>query len=156
MTSNRSTEVVVDQPVVSTTPIVIRRTVKFGETDAAGVVYTGRFLDYALEAFETWLAHLLGLTWPEQNALGIGTPAVSCHLEFSRSLRAGDLLDIEVLLDRIGGGSFTVRTVGRDKDGAEVFVGTLILATVDAVQRTPIRIPDRYRELMTAYAASCA
>ena len=99
---------------------------------------------------------MLGLTWPEQNALGIGTPAVSCHLEFSRSLRAGDLLDIEVLLDRIGGGSFTVRTVGRDKDGAEVFVGTLILATVDAVQRTPIRIPDRYRELMTAYAASCA
>ena len=147
--------VVIDEPVVALAPLVVRRYVKFGETDAAGVVYTGRFLDYALEAFDTWFRHVIGLTWAEQAELHVGTPAVSCHLEFARPLRAGDPLDIEVSLDRVGGGSFTMRTVGRDRDGQEIFVGTMIFATIDTRDRTPIRIPDAYREKMTAYVAAC-
>ncbi len=151
-----SPNVVIDEPVMSLAPLIVQRIVKFGETDAAGVVYTGRFLDYALEAFDTWFRHVIGLTWPQQAALNVGTPAVSCHLEFARPLRAGDPLAIEVLIDRIGGGSFTMRTVGRDRDGQEVFVGTMTFATIDTQNRAPIRIPDAYRDKMTAYLAACA
>ena len=147
--------VTLDEPVVADAPLIIRRIVKFGETDAAGVVYTGRFLDYALEAFDTWLRLVLDLPWPEQAALGIGTPAVSCQLEFARPLRAGDRLDVEVLLDRIGGGSFTVRTTGRNAAQEQVFSATMIFASIAMESRTPVRIPDRLREKMTAYAEAC-
>lgn len=147
--------VIVDEPVLSAAPLVVRRVVKFGETDAAGVVYTGRFLDYALEAFETWFRHVIGLTWPQQAALKVGTPAVSCHLDFSRPLRAGDQLDIEVRLDRIGSGSFTVRTIGHDQEAQQVFVATMTFATIDTGDRSPIRIPGRYRDRMAAYLTAC-
>lgn len=147
--------IVLDEPVLSTAPLVVRRIVKFGETDAAGVVYTGRFLDYALDAFDVWFRHVMGLTWAQQQELGVGTPAVSCHLDFSRPLRAGDPLDIEVRLDRIGGGSFAVRTIGRDREGQEVFVGVMIFATIDTGDRTPIRLPELYRDRMNAYVAAC-
>jgi acyl-CoA thioesterase FadM len=150
-----SAAVVTDEPVVATAPLVVRRIVKFGETDAAGVVYTGRFLDYALEAFEVWFRHVIGLSWAQQMELQVGTPAVSCHLDFSLPLRAGDRLDIEVRLDRIGGKSFTVRTVGRDRDGQDVFVGSMTFATIDIRDRSPISIPDPYREKMNAYVAAC-
>lgn len=147
--------VVVDQPVVGEAPLVVRRIVKFGDTDAAGVVYTGRFLDFALEAYDTWLRVALDLAWPKQAAANVGAPAVSCHLEFSRSLCAGDQLDIEVRLDRIGNSSFTVRTVGRNGEGLDIFVAVLIFATVDNSARESVRIPDAYRARMEAYVAAC-
>jgi YbgC/YbaW family acyl-CoA thioester hydrolase len=149
--------VVVDEPVLSVAPLVVRRIVKFGETDAAGVVYTGHFLDYALEAFEVWFRHVVGLTWQQQHRdMGVGTPAVACHLEFSRPLRSGDVLDIEVLIDRIGGGSYTARTVGRNEAGQEVFVGMLTFASIQFADRKPVPLPALYRERMTAYVAACA
>ena len=148
--------VMVDEPVLAFVPLVVRRVIKFGETDAAGVVYTGRFLDDALEAFEVWFRQIIGLTWQQQHSeMGVGTPAVACHLEFSRPLRSGDILDIEVLLDRIGGGSFTARTVGRNAAGQEVFVGMLTFATIDLADRRPVPLPALYRDRMTAYVAAC-
>ncbi|MGE5146374.1 MAG: acyl-CoA thioesterase, partial [Candidatus Eiseniibacteriota bacterium] len=148
--------VVVDEPVLAAAPLVVRRVVKFGETDAAGVVYTGRFLDYTLEAFEVWFRHVIGLTWQAQHAQGVGTPAVACSLEFSRPLRSGDILDIEVLIDRIGGGSYTTRTVGRNEAGEEVYVGMVTFASIQFADRKPVPLPPLYRERMTAYVTACA
>jgi len=163
MTENPATSaalprnVVVDEPVLTLAPLVVRRIVKFGETDAAGVVYSGNFLDYALEAFEVWFRQIVGVTWQQQHHdIGIGTPAVACHLEFARPLRSGDILDIEVLIDRIGGGSYTARTVGRNEAGQEVFVGMLTFASIQFADRKPVPLPALYRERMTAYVAACA
>jgi len=148
---------VVDEPVVAEAPLVVRRIVKFGDTDAAGVVYSGNFLDYTLEAFEVWFRHVVGVSWQQQHdELGVGTPAVACHLEFSRPLRTGDILDIEVLIDRIGGGSYTTRTVGRNEAGEEVFEGKVTFASIRFADRKPVPLPTLYRERMEAYVAACA
>jgi 4-hydroxybenzoyl-CoA thioesterase len=149
--------VVIDEPVMALAPLVVRRIIKFGETDAAGVVYSGNFLDYALEAFEVWFRQIVGVSLQEQHDdIGVGTPAVACHLEFSRPLRTGDILDIEVLIDRIGGGSYTVRTVGRNEAGQDVFVGLLTFASIQFADRKPVKLPALYRERMTAYVNACA
>ena len=148
--------VVVDEPVMAQAPLVVRRIVKFGDTDAAGVVYSGNFLDYALEAFEVWFRQVVGVTWQQQqHDIGVGTPAVACHLEFARPLRSGDILDIAVLIDRIGRGSYTARTVGRNEAGQEVFVGMLTFASIQFADRKPVPLPALYRERMTAYVAAC-
>ncbi|HEX7007537.1 MAG TPA: thioesterase family protein [Alphaproteobacteria bacterium] len=148
--------VVVDEPVLQAAPMVVRRIVKFGETDAAGVVYSGNFLDYALEAFEVWFREVVGVTWQEQHHdIGVGTPAVACSLEFFRPLRSGDVLDITVLIDRIGRGSYTTRTIGRNEAGQEVFVGLLTFASIRFADRKPVPLPALYRERMTAYVAAC-
>ena len=147
---------VVDEPILSRVPLVVRRIVKFGDTDAAGVVYSGNFLDYALEAFEVWFREVIGVSWQQQHdEIGVGTPAVACSLEFSRPLRSGDILDIEVLIDRIGGGSYTTRTVGRNSAGQEVFTGMLTFASIQFADRKPVKLPALYRERMTAYVAAC-
>ena len=144
-----------DEQIVAPAPMVVRRFIKFGDTDAAGVVYSGRFLDFALEAFDTLLRVGFDLGWPQQEASGVGTPAVSFHLEFSRSLRAGDQLDIEILIDRIGGGSFTVRTVGRNARAEDVFYATMIFASVTNDDRKSVKLPDWLRSKLEAYVASC-
>jgi 4-hydroxybenzoyl-CoA thioesterase len=149
--------VVVDEPVTAAAPLVVRRIVKFGDTDAAGVVYSGNFLDYALEAFEVWFSRVIGVSWQQQHdEMGVGTPAVACHLEFARPLRTGDILDIEVLIDRIGGGSYTTRTVGRNEAGQDVFEGKLTFASIRFADRKPVPLPALYRERMEAYVAACA
>lgn len=33
-------------------PFIHRRTIRFGETDAAAIVYTARFFEYALDAID--------------------------------------------------------------------------------------------------------
>ena len=82
--------VVVDEPVLSVAPLIVRRIVKFGETDAAGIVYTGHFLDYALEAFEVWFRHVVGLTWQQQHRdMGAGQNA-------KKSRRGPGLFDVRL------------------------------------------------------------
>src|SRR3546814_801661 len=40
-------------------PYIHHRTIRFGETDAATIVYTARFFDYALDAIDAWYADVL-------------------------------------------------------------------------------------------------
>lgn len=146
------------ETVLATAPMVVRRTIRFGEVDAAGVVYTCNFLDYAMEAIETWFEAVAGCTWAGQHAeLGIGTPAVSCNLDFRAPLRTGDRLDVTVLIDRLGGSSYTIRTEGRAAaDATFIFEGSVTFATIDLATRKPVSIPDRYRDRFTAYRDACA
>ena len=64
--------------------LVHRRRVLRGETDAARIAYTARFLDFAMEATEAWFRDRLGAGWYELNFdHGIGTPFVHASLDLS-------------------------------------------------------------------------
>jgi acyl-CoA thioesterase FadM len=66
-------------------PFRYSRPVRFGDTDAAGIVYTGRVPDMALEALEIWFRDRLALNWFEN--LQNGRVDVPAFISSSTSAR---------------------------------------------------------------------
>ncbi|PVX85653.1 acyl-CoA thioesterase [Paraburkholderia unamae] len=78
-------------------PLTVRRRVKWGECDPAGVVYTATFADYVISAAELLYEALFG-TSPQQakEELGFGTPSRALSFDFVRSLRPDEAFDMTV------------------------------------------------------------
>jgi acyl-CoA thioesterase FadM len=77
--------------VVSRLPFTVRRVVRWGECDPAGVVYTGRFSDYVLDAVLLFFNDLAGgpyHAWVE--SLGVDTPCKGLEFTFHHALWPDD------------------------------------------------------------------
>jgi 4-hydroxybenzoyl-CoA thioesterase len=124
-----------------------RRRVAFGDTDAAGIVYTGRFSSYALEAIEAWFHATIGLSWYEMTAdLGIGTPFVHTSLDFRSSLTPRDELLTEVSLTKAGRSSLEFSVIGRVAGSRRLsFEGRFVCVFVNKASAKPIAIPEPFR-----------
>ena len=129
-------------------PFVETRRVRWGEADPARIAYTPRFLDYAMEAIESFLTDRLGASFYEFNMdHGWGTPFVQVELNFRSPLTPRDMLATEVRIARLGGSSVTFAVTGRVEDRIS-YDGRLVCAFVDTTGPAlkPIAIPPRYRE----------
>jgi acyl-CoA thioesterase FadM len=136
-------------------PFVHRRRILWGETDAARIAYTARFLDFAMEATEAWFRERLGAGWYELNLdHGVGTPFVHASLDFRSPLTPRDELETTVLLTRVGGSSLRFAATGRADGGRRlVYEGTLVCAFVDPAAMRPIRAPEVFRPALEREAA---
>jgi acyl-CoA thioesterase FadM len=129
------------------------RRVSWGETDAARIAYTARFLDFAMEAVEGWFQERLGLGWYEMNVdHGIGTPFVHARLDFRSPVTPRDTLSSTVRLVRLGGSSLRFAVTGRVGERL-AYEAELVCAFVDVAGMRPIRAPDRFRPALEAEAA---
>jgi acyl-CoA thioesterase FadM len=131
-------------------PFVHARRVRWGEADPARIAYTARFLDFAMDAIEAFLLDRLGAGFYELNVdQAIGTPFVHVEIDFRSPLTPRDLLETEVRLARLGGGSLTFAVRGRVGERL-AFEGKMICATADVSgpEMRPIRVPERIRELL--------
>ncbi|WP_372602880.1 acyl-CoA thioesterase [Actibacterium sp.] len=84
--------------------VEITRTVPFGDCDPAGIAYTGKITNYAVEALdEFWKFALDGPGWFEMNVdQGFGTPFVSFKMEFSGPITPREKLLLRVSVSRQG------------------------------------------------------
>lgn len=134
-----------------------RRRVHFGDSDAARIVYTPRFLEYAMEALEVFMADVIGYDWYTINKdFGFGTPFVKIGMEISAPLRPGDRVDITVLVDKVGGSSIHFRTIGRRRDGVEAFQTTFVCVVADQEKVKAIPMPAQMRSRLEAYRVQAA
>ena len=147
----------VTEQVVALTPLRIRRRVKWGECDPAGVVYTVRFSDYVISAFELFMRHLLdGAFQGAKDEHGFGTPAKALSLEFLASLRPDDEFEMTVLVADIRNRTFDLDIDGRDLDGKVLFRGRLTPITIKRGDRSrAIELPAMLRERLESYRNSC-
>ena len=144
------------EEIADRAPIVVRRRVKWGEVDFARFVYTARFLDYALEAAETWFDHVAGEHWAAFDLRwGVAVPVMACHLDFHSVLRPGDRLDSTVWLERIGRSSHTLRIEGRDQHDTHSFDCGITFATIDPDRQKSVPMPEYFAERLRAYKAAC-
>ena len=82
--------------------------VRFGDIDYAGIVYYPRFLHYFHVALEEFFESEVGTDYPANlNRHRLGFPTVHLETSFRRSLRYGDLIDVEIRVLRIGRTSIT-------------------------------------------------
>lgn len=86
-----------------TTPI------RFAHVDAAGIVFYPRYFELLNGAFEDWFAQVAGADFATLHLdRRIGTPMVNVEATFEHPGRLGELLEIELTLERLGASSLTM------------------------------------------------
>ncbi len=146
-----------DTVVVQHLPYTVRRIVKWGECDPAGIVYTPRFLDYAIEAAEAWFKEVTGYHWnATRRELALGSPMVHCSLDFYHPLGPEDTVDLKVVLERLTRATYQLGIAGHNIAGTHCFQAKLIGALISYETMKAVRIPADFRARMEAYAEACA
>ena len=136
-------------------PFIHARRIRWGESDPARIVYTARFLDFAMDAIEAFFTDRLGASFYEFNMdHGLGTPFVHVELDFRSPLTPRDTLETEVRLARLGGSSLTFAVKGRVGERL-AYEGRLVCAFVDMTAHAmkPVPVPPQFRPLLEPDAA---
>ncbi|MFO0987121.1 MAG: thioesterase family protein [Alphaproteobacteria bacterium] len=144
------------QYVRSYRPFVLRQTVKWSDCDPAGVVYTGRFVEYVTTAFRAFLAQILdGNIEAYVARFGVDFPAKAISFVFESSLRPDDRFDVEVRVAGIRNTTFECEFVGT-QDGKPCFTARMTTICVVPVARQAMRVPDSLRARLEPHLVKAA
>lgn len=147
----------IEQNEAPPVPFVHHRVINWSDTDAARIVYTVRFLDFAMEAIEEWFRTVIGSSWYEMNMdRGVGTPFVKVHIDFKAPLTPKHTLRTTVLVERAGRASITFAVSGERSDGVQSFTGRMVCCAIATGELKSIEIPKDWRERIDDYMARCA
>lgn len=131
-------------------PFIQSRIVRWGDCDPAGIIYTPRILDYAIEMVEACLREVMGASWNvmrEQH--NIGGPTVHFECDIRKPLAPDMAVDLVLTLEKLGRSSMTSRIVCVDAEGVEYFRVLLVNCFVTGDSPTDIRalpISETWRE----------
>ena len=128
--------------------------VRFGDEDHAGIVYYPRFFDFFHHVFEDFFdqhGHPYRKVLDEDHA---GWPSVNVRCDYSRPLRFGDVLDVEMWVSRIGQSSATFVYRGKRRGDDELAVrAEVTVACIDMRTFESRPIPEVYRALFAGPGA---
>ncbi|NVK19496.1 MAG: acyl-CoA thioesterase [Methylocystaceae bacterium] len=135
-----------------TVPFIHNRSINWGDTDAANIAYTVRFLDYCLEAIEDWFRHICQTDWYILNLdRSTGTPFVNVNMDFKAPLTPRHRLNTHVLIARLGNASLTFCLRGVRSDGVTSFEAHLTCCFINNREMTSIEIPEDIRRCIEIY-----
>ena len=126
----------------------LHRKVRFGDTDAAGVMHFHQLLRWSHEAWEESLEHygvapssiFPGSRDPQQHPT-IALPVVHCEATFRRPVHGGDRLDVILQPTRLNPGSFEVRCTFQQHSDI-VAHGLIRHVAIDAISRQRCALPE--------------
>ncbi len=127
--------------------------IRWGHCDAAGIVYTPHYFDLFNGVIEDWYPAALGLdyhAYMRDRRIGLGYAHASA--DFLMPGLMGDVMEVAVVLNRIGGASFAV-TLHAMKDGAEAVRGRMVVVCTDLDAKKAVPIPDDLRVALEDYKA---
>ncbi len=137
-------------------PLTVTRTVRWGDCDPAGIIYTPRVLDYAMEILESWYREVVGVPWLTLNReLSMGAPTVRAELDFLGAPAPDQDLVLDLVVEALGRSSITFLVTGRDQAGEALFRAKLISCFVSRPAFKPIAIPLEFRDRIQAYRTDC-
>ena len=146
--------------VVSDAPLVIRRVVRWGECDPAGIVYTPRFLDYCVTAYEAFLGQMLGgPLHATKHSMGVDFPVRGAELDFRSPLPLDAAFTMEVRVGAIRSRTFDLHITARHvveegkREGRTAFLARLTPVLVDPETRAAVALPEKLKERVEEYAA---
>ena len=121
--------------------LCLKRTVRFGETDAAGVVH---FLELFRWCHETWEASLekYGVVLQEifptnqinTSQLSVALPVVHCEANYFLPLYVGDTINIELNPEKINDSSFVLRYKFK-KNGEKIGTANIKHVSINPITR---------------------
>jgi 1,4-dihydroxy-2-naphthoyl-CoA hydrolase len=133
--------------------LLLCRTVRFGDTDAAGVMHFHQLLRWCHEAYEESLARFgipAGEIFPAPGRQpAVALPIVHCQADFRQPLVCGDPLAIALSPERLDPGAFAVR-YRFERDGAEVARALTRHLAIDATSRARCALPPALQRWLEA------
>ena len=121
--------------------LCLKRTVRFGETDAAGVVH---FLELFRWCHETWeeslekygiaLQEIFPTTQINTSQLDVALPVVHCEAHYYQPLYVGDIISIELNPKKIDEFSFLLRFELK-KDGGKIGLTSIKHVSINSITR---------------------
>ena len=132
-------------------PYIHRSPVRFTHTDPAGYVFFPRFFEMFQAAVEDWFSHCLGLNYAEQILRhGVGFPTAHTECDFLRPCRLGEILELHLVLEKLGRSSFTLRFDGQVA-GEQRLCARSVLVAIEMQHGRPRPIGPVLRERLQAY-----
>lgn len=144
------------EQVVSTVPLVVRRRVKWGECDPAGVVYTPAFAEYVMSAAELFYGSLFDTT-PQRarEAQGFDSPTRALSFDFQRSLEPDEDFEMTVTVADIRQRTYVLDVTARSGDGEILFIGRVTPVCISRSERRSTEIPPLFRQALERYRDAC-
>ena len=143
--------------VVGANPVTIRRRVKWGECDPAGVVHMVNYSEYVVSAYEIFMTVLLNEGFVNAKARHrVALPAKAFTIEFYASLRPDDDFLMTVEIVDISAKTFDVSVRGRSIEHHDLFLAKLTPIAVDPTTRTAALLPPAMVRKLRRYRETCA
>jgi 4-hydroxybenzoyl-CoA thioesterase len=137
-------------------PYRVTRRVAWGDCDPAGITYTPKNLEYAVEAIDHFFRDVVGISWIDLNLKeGMGEPMVRAEVDYIRPMRPDCPFTMEVTVEHLGRSSVIWEVTGLDGGSEAYFKAKLVGVFIDREKLRSIEIPERYRERIMAYQAAC-
>jgi acyl-CoA thioester hydrolase len=124
--------------------------VRRADTDASGSVHHAAYLTY-FEVARVEALRSLGVPVGELERRGVAMPVVEAHVRIVRPAGLDDLLDVAVLLDRVGPASFAF-DYEVSRDGLLLAAGWTRIAVIERDTGRPLQLPDWVREVLRQVA----
>ena len=125
--------------------------VRFSHCDPAGIVYFPHYFDIFNGLIEDWYGQELGQNYAE---LILGSqyafPFVHIECDFKIPSRMGDVIDLTLLVERIGRSSLSI-TIVCHRDGIERLRARMVTAMMSLKTRQPAPLPQALREAIESY-----
>ncbi len=127
--------------------LILKRKVRFGDCDSAGVIHFHNLLRWAHESWEEsidiyGIPHQDIFPYPTGDKNRIIFPIVNCEANFFAPIKIGDLLKIKVLPKKINNHLFQVNTFFYH-DEINVAEGKIIHCSLDVDSKLKIQLPDQ-------------
>ena len=137
-------------------PFAVTHRVTWGDCDPAGIIYTPRVLDFAMETLDAWNSRVLGVSWLKLNReLALGAPTVRAEIDFLAPPEPDQEVVTELRVKRLGGKSVTYRVTGHDGAGRSFFATRLVSCYIARPAFTSTPVPEVFRRRILAYQAAC-
>jgi 4-hydroxybenzoyl-CoA thioesterase len=137
-------------------PFSFTRVVKWGDCDPAGIVYTPKVLDYAMEIVEAWFREVLGVSWLRLNReMDMGAPTVRAELDFLNAPSPDQEIVVRLRVERLGRSSITFAVTGRDDAGPDIFRAKLVSCLISRPDFKAAELPGEFRDRILAYQKAC-
>lgn len=133
------------------------RTIRFGDTDAAAIVYTPNFTNYCMEAAENWFKQYLDVDWYTLNTdHGMGTPIVHMEIDFFAPLIGSDQLGTCVEVEKVSNSTITLNfrgeKISKDQDdNVHCFNAKFVFCFTSIKAGGAIPIPQHQLKLLEKY-----
>ena len=133
----------------------VSRHIRFGDSDPAGIVFYVSFFRMFNDLFESWVVERLGIDFAREFFdEGRMFPLVHCDVDFRKSRRMGENLDLALILTGLGRSSIRYTIVGSD-EGEEILRGDFVSCVASKEMGRSVPIPDYLRAPMTEYLDLC-
>ena len=140
--------------------LILKRKVRFGDCDSAGVIHFHNLLRWAHESWEESI-DIYGIPhqdiFPNHNSNEnkILFPIVNCEANFFSPIEIGDLLTIKLLPKKINNHLFQITTLFL-KDEINVAEGKIIHCSLDVDSKLKVKLPDNLERWIEASNISTA